>query len=106
MASFAKNYFAVNFSLDYVKTSGEIAKYFPDFLVRNNKGEVWIVEMKGRKDEDDARKQDRLKQWCEDVRRLTDEPLVGSLFVEQAQYRQHAPKTFSDLIGMFENKGG
>ena len=105
VVSFAKNYFAVNFHLDYVKSSGEITRYFPDFLVRNDKGEVWVVEMKGRKDIDDVRKQNRLKQWCDDVRKLTSDYVVGSLFIEESEYNKNPVKTFADLITMFENKG-
>ncbi len=104
VAAFAKNYFAVNFRLDYVKTDGTIANYFPDFLVRNNKGEIWIVETKGRKDEDDARKQKRLRQWCKDARELVPDCFVGSLFVEEEKYKKHTTKNFADLITMFENK--
>ena len=29
--SYAKNYYAVNFKLDYVDADGEIANYYPDF---------------------------------------------------------------------------
>ncbi len=104
VVSFAKNYFAVNFRLDYVKTNGKIAPYFPDFLVRNNKDEVWIVEMKGLKEENYARKYARLQQWCKDVRRFAPEYLVGALFVEEEKYRKHNPRDFSDLINMFGDK--
>ena len=104
VVAFAKNYFAVNFYLDYVQTDGKIAKYFPDFLVRNEAGQVWIVEMKGRQDENDARKRVRLKQWCEDVRKFASEQFVGSLFIEEARYRQFPVRTFAELIEMFENK--
>ena len=104
VAAFAKNYFATNFRLDYVKTDGKIANYFPDFLVRNNKGEIWIVETKGRKDENDVRKQSRLQSWCKDVRKLMQTPFIGSLFVEEEKYKKYRPAGFSDLIAMFENK--
>ncbi len=32
--SYAKNYFAVNFKLDYVNADGNISNYYPDFLVK------------------------------------------------------------------------
>ncbi len=103
VVSFAKNYFAVNLRLDYVKTDGKIANYFPDFLVRNQKQEVWIVETKGRKDDNDVRKYARLQQWCKDVRQFAPEYRVGALLVEE-EYRQHAPRDFSGLINMFVDK--
>ena len=34
MISYAKNYFAVNFKLDYVNADGDISNYYPDFLVK------------------------------------------------------------------------
>lgn len=101
VVAFAKNYSAVNFRLDYVKTDGTIANYFPDFVVRNDRKEIWIVETKGRKDEDDRQKYGRLQQWCRDVRKFAPEYAVGSLFVEEVKFKQHNPKNFSDLIQMF-----
>ncbi len=103
VAAFAKNYFAVNFRLDYVRTDGTIANYFPDFIIRNNRKEIWIVETKGRKDENDILKYARLQQWCKDVRKFAPEYAVGSLFVEEVKFKQHNPKNFSDLIMMFED---
>jgi hypothetical protein len=32
--SFAKNYLAVHFKLDYVNADGDISNYYPDFLVK------------------------------------------------------------------------
>ena len=102
VAAFAKNYLAVNFRLDYVKADGKIANYFPDFLVRNDSGEVWIVETKGRKDEDDIRKWERLQQWCGDVGKLKQDPVVRPLLVEEAVFRQHRPGNFADLVAVFD----
>ena len=34
IVSFAKNYFAVGFKLDYVKSDGDISNYYPDFFVK------------------------------------------------------------------------
>ena len=34
VVSYAKNYLAVRFKLDYVKIDGDIANYYPDFLVK------------------------------------------------------------------------
>ncbi len=48
--SFAKNYMAVGFKLDYVKADGELSTYTPDFFARTRDGAVWIVETKGRVD--------------------------------------------------------
>lgn len=104
VASFAKNYLAVNFNLSYVKTDGTPARYFPDFLVRDDEGKVWIIETKGRVDENDSRKYACLKEWCEYVREFAPEYSVGSLFVKQEKYKQHRPRNFSDLVKIFQDK--
>jgi len=66
--SYAKNYLAVGFKLDYVKADGDVSNYYPDFLVKLAPNRVVIVETKGREDLDLPLKIARLRQWCEDVR--------------------------------------
>jgi hypothetical protein len=39
---------------------GGIRNYYPDFVARDAKGVVWIIETKGREDVEDARKFARL----------------------------------------------
>jgi hypothetical protein len=41
--AFGKNYMAVGFKIDYVKASGELSTYTPDFIVRTKDGAVWIA---------------------------------------------------------------
>jgi type III restriction enzyme len=48
VAAFAKNYLAVGFKLDYVKTDGDLSNYTPDFIVKGDDGSITIVETKGR----------------------------------------------------------
>lgn len=50
--SFAKNYFAVQFKIDYVNTKGELSNYYPDFFVKCDNGITYIVETKGLEDLD------------------------------------------------------
>ena len=47
VVSYAKNYLAVHFKLDYVNADGNISNYYPDFLVKLNKNRIVIVETKG-----------------------------------------------------------
>ena len=98
VAAFAKNYFAVNFRLDYVRADGTISNYYPDFIVRDIKGDVWIVETKGRKDENDILKEKRLQQWCADAGKLA--PAPRTLLVDEENYRKYPPKTFGALAAM------
>ena len=67
VVSFAKNYFALGFKLDYVNDDGNIANYHPDFFVKLADGRMIVAETKGRKDVDVDPKTRRLAQWCEDI---------------------------------------
>jgi type III restriction enzyme len=49
----------VGFKLDYVTADGSISNYIPDFVAKLISGEVWIVETKGREDENDPGKWER-----------------------------------------------
>ena len=62
IVSFAKNYLAVGFKLDYVTASGDISNYYPDFFVKVSSQEVYIIETKGLQDLDVPPKMARLRQ--------------------------------------------
>ncbi len=50
VVSYAKNYLAVHFKLDYVNADGDISNYYPDFLVKLSNKRIVIIETKGRED--------------------------------------------------------
>ncbi|MBN1151341.1 DEAD/DEAH box helicase family protein, partial [candidate division WOR-3 bacterium] len=58
--SYVKNYFAVNFKIDYKNSSGDISNYYPDFLVKKSEKEIFIIETKGQEDLDVPLKTERL----------------------------------------------
>ena len=62
--SYAKNYLAVHFKLDYVNADGSISNYYPDFLVKLSEKQIVVVETKGQEDLDVPLKMGRLRQWC------------------------------------------
>jgi type III restriction enzyme len=99
--SYAKNYFAVGFKLDYVKADGDISNYYPDFIVRRAAGEIWIVETKGREDLNDPGKWERLKQWCTDASALDSEQQYHALFVREEDWDQYKPRNFHDAVAAF-----
>jgi type III restriction enzyme len=99
--AYAKNYFAINFKIDYVNISGDISNYYPDFIVKTLNNNVVIVETKGLSDLDVPLKMERLKQWCEDVNEAQKNMKYDFLFVEQEKYEKFHPKTFSDLMKSF-----
>ena len=62
------------FRVDYLKPSGAIGFYHPDWVVvqKTKQGEVnWIIETKGRVWEGTAAKDDALETWCERVSAAT-----------------------------------
>lgn len=95
--SYAKNYFAVHFKIDYRDADGEIKDYYPDFLVKAAEKEVYVVETKGREDLDDPLKIERLKQWCVDVNKSQKEIRFQCLYVRQEEYEKYQPRRFADL---------
>lgn len=103
VASYAKNYMAVNFRLDYVTSDGSISHYFPDFIVKTAGGRIVIVETKGLEDLDVPLKMARLKQWCEDVSAADPSHVVSFLFVESEVFRSAPPRRFADLEGGFQS---
>lgn len=44
--SYAKNYFGIEFKIDYQNTDGSIANYYPDFLVKKDERTLYIIELK------------------------------------------------------------
>lgn len=99
--SYAKNYLAVHFKLDYVNADGDISNYYPDFFVRLKDGRHFIVETKGQEDLDVPLKMARLKQWCEDVAKVAPDRPIGFVFVDQEGFEKHTPVTFAQLVGAF-----
>lgn len=106
VVAFAKNYLAVGFRIDYVKTDGDLADYVPDFIVKTDDGAVWIVETKGRAELDLPKKMARLRQWCEDASAAScaeGGPAYGFVYVDQEGFERHRPATFAALAAGFRD---
>ena len=101
VASFGKNYFATGFKLDYVKADGNIANYYPDFLVKLIDGRVVIAETKGREDVDVKPKTRRLAQWCEDINAVQSDVIYDFVYVDEDSFREYTPRTFQQLLEAF-----
>ncbi len=103
VVSFAKNYYEVQFRIDYKNADGSIAYYYPDFFVKLADDTVYIIETKGREDLDDSRKIARLRQWCDDVNNLKAGTEYKMLYVKQEEWEKFRPKTFAECIRAFVN---
>ncbi len=104
--SYAKNYLAVRFKLDYVNADGDISNYYPDFLVKLNGNRIFIVETKGQEDLDVPLKMQRLRQWCEDINRVQADVRYDFVFADQGSFEKYKPGSFEQLVdGFREYKG-
>ena len=101
VVSYAKNYLAVHFKLDYVNADGNISNYYPDFLVKLDDKNIVIVETKGLEDLDVPLKTARLKQWCEDINRVQSDVTYDFVFVDEESFKSYSPKSFADLAANF-----
>ena len=101
VVSYAKNYFAIHFKMDYVNADGNISNYYPDFLVKLTDKRIVIVETKGQEDLDVPLKTQRLKQWCEDINRVQSDVTYDFVFVDEESFNRYSPKSFADLFSNF-----
>jgi type III restriction enzyme len=104
VTSYAKNYMAVGFKLDYVTVDGSISNYIPDFIVKLDDGVIWIVETKGREDVNDPGKWERLQQYCGDASKLDSGQQYRALFVREEEWDKYSGKLkgFHDAVKAFE----
>ncbi|MEX0729506.1 MAG: hypothetical protein WED00_00920 [Aquisalimonadaceae bacterium] len=101
VVSYAKNYLAVHFKLDYVNRDGDISNYYPDFFVKLSDGRIVVVETKGQEDLDVPLKTQRLRQWCEDINATQSEVTYDFVYVDQEGFEKYAPKSFSEVLAGF-----
>jgi type III restriction enzyme len=106
VVSFAKNYMAVHFKLDYVNADGDISNYYPDFMVKLPAKRIVIVETKGREDLDVPLKMARLRQWCEDVNRVQTDVEYDFVYVDEESFEKYKPASFRQLLEAFKEYKG
>jgi type III restriction enzyme len=69
--------------------------------VKKGDKEIFIVETKGREDEDDKIKFERLEKWCEDVNERQSRVIYRALYVKQEDYEKNTAKNFDELVRLF-----
>jgi type III restriction enzyme len=105
LVSYAKNYLAVHFKLDYVNADGDISNYYPDFMVKVSSKRMFIVETKGQEDLDVPLKMERLRQWCEDVNQIQSDVKYDFVYVDEESFKKYNPTSFQQLVtGFIEYK--
>lgn len=101
VVSYAKNYLAVHFSIDYVNSHGNISSYYPDFFVKTGDSEIFVVETKGLEELDVPLKMDRLKKWCEDIKLSQKKVRFDFVFVDEDDFERYKPDSFASLVKNF-----
>jgi len=99
--SYAKNYLAVRFKVDYVKSDGSISNYYPDFIVKLKDGRVFVVETKGLRDLDVPLKMKRLRQWCEDINAAQETMIFDFIYIDEEGFQRYRPSSFAQLVESF-----
>jgi type III restriction enzyme len=101
IVSYAKNYLAVHFKLDYVNADGDISNYYPDFFVKLSNKRILIIETKGQEDLDVPLKMQRLRQWCADINRIQSDITYDFVYVDQESFEQYNPTSIKQLVDGF-----
>ena len=89
------------FRVDYLKPSGAIGFYHPDWVAvqRIGKGEVnWIIETKGRVWEDTEIKDEAMRGWCERVSTATGTAWRYAR-INQEEFDSREAHTLGELLG-------
>ncbi len=90
------------FRVDYLKPSGAIGFYHPDWVVvqKTAAGEVnWIIETKGRVWEGTAAKDEAIRDWCERISEATG-TTWRFVRVNQSDFIANRPGYIADLDNM------
>ena len=103
--SFSKNFQnkeASALRIEYKNSEGFIATYYPDFFVKRDDKTVYIVETKGREEDDDKLKFERLQKWCEDVNNRQNRMVYKALYIKQEEWEKDKPKNFNEVTEIFQ----
>ncbi|MDQ5913755.1 MAG: ResIII protein, partial [Patescibacteria group bacterium] len=105
--SFTKNFQnkeASALRVEYKNSEGFIANYYPDFFVKVDSKTVYIVETKGREDDDAKLKFKRLQKWCEDVNNRQSRMTYKALYIKQEDWNKDKLRSFDEVIRVFGDK--
>ncbi len=89
------------FSIEYVDNASNMRYYFPDFVVKVDTGEHWLIETKGMESLEVAHKDRAATLWCENATMLTGTPW-RYLKVPQKEFEKLQPSDFADLMALAE----
>jgi type III restriction enzyme len=96
------------FRVDYLKPSGAIGFYYPDWVAiqRTGQGEVnWIIETKGRVWEDTAAKDTAMRDWCARISQQTGQRWEY-VRADQSAFEAQKAHTLADATQMSGQASG
>ena len=105
VVSFTKNFQnkeASALRIEYKNSEGFIATYYPDFFVKKDDKTVYIIETKGREEDDDKLKFERLQKWCEDVNNRQSKMQYEALYIKQDDWAKERFKNFDEVAKIFK----
>lgn len=105
VVSYAKNFQnkeASALRIEYKNSEGFIATYYPDFFVKKDDKTVYIIETKGREEENDKLKFERLQKWCEDVNKRQTRVVYKALYIKQDVWDKNKVKNFEELTSVYK----
>lgn len=85
------------FSIEYTDNNANLRYYYPDFVVKTETGEMWLVETKGQESLEVVFKDRAAKMWCENATTLTG-TMWQYVKVPQKEYYKLQPIEFFDLL--------
>ena len=103
--SFAKNFQnkeASALRIEYKNSEGFIATYYPDFFVKKDEKTVYIIETKGREEENDKLKFERLQKWCVDVNDRQNRVVYKAIYIKQEEWEKDKLKNFDEVVRVFD----
>ena len=94
------------FHVQYLKSSGAVGTYYPDFVVVQTAGDGyvnWIIETKGREDIEVAAKDAQMARWCREVSDVSSDHW-RYLKVPQVIFDRGGFASLADLVRSIENQ--
>ena len=97
VVAFAKNAGPQALRIDYLDSEGRISYYIPDFFVRDNNGDYFLVETKGYPDPNEEHKKKAAHSWCQSASKASGVSWTY-LFVHQTEWNFSNFRSLAELI--------
>ncbi len=97
VVSFSKLPQQFGFSIEYTDNNANLRYYYPDFVVKTDLDEMWLVETKGQESLEVKYKDMAARLWCQNATILTDQQW-RYVKVPQKEYEKLQPIEFYDLL--------